>query len=257
MCLGPGVRLRKFWAGTYLVWEGNLTSSGDIYINKPNLFGGEDERGGLQGTISFYDGRFDPPQDSYLVSKIGPNVPAYNGFARALFKAFYIGTGTTPEPFSFEIQRITSGLHATYSIMPNGLDVNPMEIVYDAMTQKWGRFGNLESEIDMPSFTACAQTLYNEGLGMSLIVQSAITGKDLLEEVMRVADGVLYQDPATAKIVAKLGYVAYCSICDYRKRLVGRSNARRRRRIVSRPGNGEDCCETCSPRLHDFRTSCS
>ncbi|WBF77014.1 hypothetical protein PSV3_00313 [Septimatrevirus PSV34] len=39
---------------------------------------------------------------------------------------------------------------------------------------------------------------------MSLIVQSAITGKDLLEEVMRVADGVLYQDPATAKIVAKL-----------------------------------------------------
>ncbi|WEM33680.1 tail protein [Pseudomonas phage PSA-KC1] len=79
-----------------------------------------------------------------------------------------------------------------------------MEIVYDAMTQKWGRFGNLESEIDMPSFTACAQTLYNEGLGMSLIVQSAITGKDLLEEVMRVADGVLYQDPATAKIVAKL-----------------------------------------------------
>ncbi|AZF90093.1 central tail hub [Pseudomonas phage vB_PaeS_SCUT-S4] len=204
LCLGPGVRLRKFWAGTYLVWEGNLTSSGDIYINKPNLFGGEDERGGLQGTISFYDGRFDPPQDSYLVSKIGPNVPAYNGFARALFKAFYIGTGTTPEPFSFEIQRITSGLHATYSIMPNGLDVNPMEIVYDAMTQKWGRFGNLESEIDMPSFTACAQTLYNEGLGMSLIVQSAITGKDLLEEVMRVADGVLYQDPATAKIVAKL-----------------------------------------------------
>lgn len=204
LCLGPGVRLRKFWAGTYLVWEGNLTSSGDIYINKPNLFGGEDERGGLQGTISFYDGRFNPPQDSYLVSKIGPNVPAYNGFARALFKAFYIGTGTTPEPFSFEIQRITSGLHATYSIMPNGLDVNPMEIVYDAMTQKWGRFGNLESEIDMPSFTACAQTLYNEGLGMSLIVQSAITGKDLLEEVMRVADGVLYQDPATAKIVAKL-----------------------------------------------------
>jgi hypothetical protein len=46
--------------------------------------------------------------------------------------------------------------------------------------------------------------LYNEGLGMSLIVQAAITGKDLLEEVMRVADGVLYQDPATSQIVAKL-----------------------------------------------------
>lgn len=204
LALGPGVHLKKFWAGTYLVWTGNLTSSGSIYINKPNLFGGEEERGGLQGTLQFYDGNFNPPQDSYLISKIGPNVPAYNGIARALFKSFYIGTSTTPEAFSFEIARLTSGLHATYSIMPNGLDVNPMEIAYDAMTQKWGRFGNLSSELELTSFVECAETLYNEGLGMSLLVQSAITGKDLLEEVMRVADGLLYQDPATSKIVAKL-----------------------------------------------------
>lgn len=204
LCLGPGVQLRKFWAGTYLVWTGNLASSGSIYIDKPNLFGGEEERGGLQGTLQFYDGRFNPPQDSYLISKLGANVPAYNGFARALFKAFYIGTTTTPEAFSFEISRMTSGLHATYSLMPNGLDVNPMEIIYDAVTQKWGRFGNLASELELTSFVDCAHTLYDEGLGMSLLVQSAITGKDLLEEVMRVADGVLYQDPATSKIVAKL-----------------------------------------------------
>lgn len=203
LCLGPGVKLRKVWADTYEIWSGNI-SSGDVSINLPNLFGGEKEGGGLQGTMTFYDGRFDPPQDSYLVSKIGPNVPAYNGFARAVFKAFYIGTSTTPKAFSFELSRLTSGLHAAYSLMPNGYDVNPMEIIYDAFTQKWGRFGNLPSELDLTSFVACAQTLYNEGLGMSLIVQSAITGKDVLEEVMRVADGVLYQDPATSKIVAKL-----------------------------------------------------
>ncbi len=204
LALGPGVTLSKFWAGTKLVWSGSLTSQGSIYIDQPNLFGGEEERGGLQGTLQFYDGRFDPAQDSYLISKIGPNVPAYNGIARALFKSFYIGTQTTPEAFSFEIGRITTGLDATYSVMPNGLDVNPMEIAFDAMTQKWGRFGNLTSELDTTSFVSAAQTLYNEGLGMSLLVQSAITGKDLLEEVMRVADGLLYQDPATGKIIAKL-----------------------------------------------------
>jgi len=58
--------------------------------------------------------------------------------------------------------------------------------------------------LDLPSLIACAQTLYNEGLGMSILVQSAITGKDLVEEVVRVADAIIYQDPATAKIVAKL-----------------------------------------------------
>lgn len=204
LCLGEGVRLRRFWAGKYLVWEGNQSENGDIVIDKPNLFGGDEERGGLAGTITFYNGGLNPPQDPYLRSVIGDTVPAYNGIARALFKSFYIGTTTTPEAFSFELQRITSGLHATYSVMPNGLDVNPMEIAYDAMVQKWGRLGDLSGEIDMPSFIECARVLYEEGMGMSLLVQSPITGKDLLEEVMRVADGVLYQDPATAKVMAKL-----------------------------------------------------
>lgn len=204
LALGPGVTLKRFWAGTYLVWTGNVSGITNVTIDKPDLFGGEEQRGGLAGTFTFYDGRFDPPRDSYLASVIGPNVPAYNGFARAVFKSFYIGTTTNLEMFSFEISRLTRGLHATYSVMPNGLDLNPMEICYDAITQKWGRFGNLPSVLDLPSFVACAQTLYNEGMGMSLAAQSAITGKDLLEEIMRHCDGLLYQDPATSKIVAKL-----------------------------------------------------
>lgn len=203
LCLGPNVTLRKIWADTEKIWEGSL-SSGDITINLPQLFGGEKEGGGLQGTMTFYNGDFNPPQDPYLVTKIGPEVPAYNGFARAVFKSFYIGTSTTPKAFSFELSRFSSGLHPTYSLMPNGYDVNPMEVIYDAFTQKWGRFGNLPSELDLDSFLSCAKTLYDEEMGISLIVQSAITGKDVLEEVMRVADGVLYQDPATSKIVAKL-----------------------------------------------------
>lgn len=204
LALGPNVTLRKFWAGSYLVWTGTASGITNIAINQPNLFGGDDQRGGLIGNFTFYDGRFDPPRDPYLASVISPNVPAYNGFARAVFKSFYIGTTTNLEMFSFEISRMTSGLHATYSIMPNGLDLNPMEICYDAITQKWGRFGNLPSVLDLPSFVACAQTLYNEGLGMSISAQSAITGKDLLEEIMRHCDGLLYQDPASSKIVAKL-----------------------------------------------------
>lgn len=203
LCLGPNVKLRKIWADTYQVWAGNA-SYGDISISLPELFGGDSEGGGIEGTLTFYDGNFNPPQDPYLLSKIGSNVPAYNGFARALFKGFYIGTSTTPKAFSFELSRITSGLHATYSAMPNGYDVNPMEIIYDMITQKWGRFGTSSSELDLTSFIACAQTLYTEGLGMSLIVQSSVTGKDVLEEVMRIADGILYQDPSTSKIVAKL-----------------------------------------------------
>jgi len=203
LCLGPDVKLRKIWADIHEVWAGNI-SGGDVAVYLPELFGGDKSGGGLSGTFTFYDGGFSPAQSPYLVSKIGPNVPAYNGLCRVLFKSFYIGTSTTPKAFSFELSRITSGLHATYSKMPNGLDVNPMEIIYDAFTQKWGGFGNSPDVLDLPSLIACAQTLYSEGLGMSIMVQSAITGKDIVEEVVRVADAIIYQDPATAKIVAKL-----------------------------------------------------
>lgn len=203
LCLGPSVRLRRIWADNKEIWSGD-TAAGDITIDLPELFGGDKEGGGLAGTMSFYDGSFNPTQDAYLVGKIGANVPAYNGIARVVFKSFYIGTSTTPKAFNFELSRRTTGLHATYSLMPNGYDVNPMEIIYDAFTQRYGSFGNSASDLDLTSLINCAQILYNEGLGMSLCIQSAITGRDLFEEVMRIADGILYQDPATGKIVAKL-----------------------------------------------------
>jgi hypothetical protein len=203
LCLGPGVKLRKILADDKEVWSGNI-AAGNLTINLPELFGGEKEGGGLSGDLTFYDGAINPAHDAYLITHLGANVPAYNGIARVLFKSFYIGTSNTPRAFSFEVSRITAGLHATYSVMPNGLDVNPMEVTYDAFVQNHGRLNIPVTALDLPSFIACATTLYNEGLGMSLLVQSAITGKDLLEEVMRVADGLLYQDPATSKIMAKL-----------------------------------------------------
>lgn len=203
VALGPDVRLRRIWADTYEIWKGD-TSDGSFGISMSELFGGDMQGGGLSGDFTFYSGAYAQKQDAYLAEKIGPNVPSYNGIARVVFKNFYIGTSTTPKAFSFEISRITHNIHATYSVMPNGLDVNPMEIVYDAICEKWGRFGNTREDLEMESFVNCAKTLYDEKVGMSLAVQASISGKELLEEVMRVADGLLYQDPATGKIVAKL-----------------------------------------------------
>lgn len=207
-CLGgrPGntVKLKRLWAGKHQIYSGDLAADSTFVINMPNLFGGEKERGGLQGTVAFYNGGFNPAQDSYLLSKCHPEVPAYNGVCRTVFRAFYFGTSPNIETLNAELSRMTNNLSVPYSIMPNGLDVNPMEILYDAITEKWGRFGASQEDIDLPSWQAAAQALYNEGNGMSLFVQSGITGKQLAEEVLRQADGILYQDPSTAKICVSL-----------------------------------------------------
>lgn len=210
LCLGPGssanppVHLRRIWAGKHLIWTGDASTVTGININLPELFGGKEERGGMVGTIRYYPGTNNLPQNAWLQSVLDPDVPAYNGMVRAVFEDFYFGTSTSIEMPSFELEYQPTSLDEDTAIMPNGADLNPMQLCYDALTTRWGRFGNNPNVIDTDSWVACAQTLYDEGMGMSLAVQSAITGGDMLEEVMRQADGLLYQDPSTGKIVAKL-----------------------------------------------------
>lgn len=202
LAIGPNVHLKRIWAANKEIWTGSLTTDTSININLPTFYGGDDERGGLVGKISFYTGANNTTQNAWLQQVLEPDVPAYNGICRVVFEDFYFGTSTNIDTFSFELQYQPTGLDPSTAIMPNGMDINPMEICYDAFTRRWGRFGNSATIIDLPSWQAAAQKLYDEGVGMSLMVQSTITGADFLEEIMRQCDGILYQN--LNKIVCKL-----------------------------------------------------
>lgn len=230
LCWGLGgahpVTLRKLWSDKYVFWQGVASTPQTLTISgKANLFGGPEQRGGLAGKIDYYPGSFTETRNTYLAAKADPDVPAYIGQCRTVFhgnmivgfpsadpensgvtlaSGFYFGTTTSINAIHAEMTRLSTNVHPTYSIMPNGLDVNPMELLYTGFTQKFGMPGLDTTNIDMPSWQACAQTLYNEGFGMSLLVQQSITGKELCEEVLRIADGILYQDTNSGKIVAKL-----------------------------------------------------
>lgn len=218
------VTLRKLWSDKHVFWEGQVSTPTTLTVALPNLFGGEEQRGGLSGRIDFYPGTFNEERNPYLVEKADPDVPAYIGQARTVFRGniyvprlanpeasgytaasgFYFGTTTNVNAIHAEMSRYSSAIDPVFSIMPNGLDVNPMELLYAGFTDKFGMPGVSPADIDMPSWRACAQTLYNEGFGMSLLVQQSITGKDLCEEVLRIADGILYQDTDSGKMVAVL-----------------------------------------------------
>ncbi|QKW95563.1 central tail hub [Stenotrophomonas phage vB_SmaS-AXL_3] len=206
------VELLRLWSDKYTFFQGSLTTQSSINVNLPNLFGGEEQRGGLIGTIDFYPGRFNEERNPYLMQVASPDVPAYVGQCRTVFRGsvstlasgFYFGTTTNVNAISAEMRRISRKVHPTYSVMPNGFDVNPMEFMYAAFTEKFGMPGVSTDNIDLPSWQACAQQLYNEGFGMSLLVQQGVTGKDLAEEALRIADGILYQDDETGKMVARL-----------------------------------------------------
>lgn len=80
--------LHEIIYGERSAWKGNLTASGDIYIDKPSLFGGREREGGVRGLVSALFGRSTQGRHPYLQAVIAADVPAYRGVFRLLFQDF-------------------------------------------------------------------------------------------------------------------------------------------------------------------------
>lgn len=205
LCLGPNAILRQIKIeGGKLVWGGGVARAGDSGSENIAIQGFSDQGGGIE----WHPGNFDQNVSTYMNSNTasgGAGVqpcPRYRGICHAVFKEFYIGPNPTPKRYSFVIERLTENLSNLYSII--GSDLNPMEIAYSILTETWGHLGIDSGLVDVSNFQSSAETLYNEGIGMSILVGAEKSGKDVLEECMRVADGVLYQEPSTGLIKVKL-----------------------------------------------------
>lgn len=209
VALGPCVIFRRMFFGTHEVWNGCLTdcASHQVTINLPDLFGGADQNGGVGGKVSFYPGNFNQGQNAYLVSKLGANVPAYVGVAHVVFEHFWFGNSTNIEPVSFEVQHFSNSLGfvgSSYNIMSNGLDANPVEVLYDLYVNNWGNLNVNAALLDVASWKTCAITVYNENNGMSVEIGNPQQGKDISTEILRQINALIYEDPTTGLIKMKL-----------------------------------------------------
>lgn len=74
---------------------------------------------------------------------------------------------------------------------------NPAHIIYEVMTDLEQGMGASVGVINVASFAAAAQTLYNEGLGLSLAWTDQSTIEDFVNEILGQIQGVLFLDPAT------------------------------------------------------------
>lgn len=187
ICHGPAI-LKAIYVGDEKVWSGTQSTDGAIVINTTDL----------RGTFQFYTGSTTQSVDSYLSQHQSP-CPAYRGLCHGVWAGGYVGNSTTIKPWSFEIERIPTALTSgTYSIV-NSADCNPMELLYEIFTNvSWG-YGYAASEIDTSDWSDQAETLYDEGNGMSFIVANQKNATDIIKEVEKQIDGHLRIDPATGK----------------------------------------------------------
>lgn len=83
-------------------------------------------------------------------------------------------------------------------------DMNPSHMIRECLVDPdWG-MGYSSGDIDDASFTAAADTLYNESMGISLIWDRQMPIEDFIKEVIRHINAVLYVSRTTGKFVLKL-----------------------------------------------------
>lgn len=86
----------------------------------------------------------------------------------------------------------------------NCVDMNPAHIIRECLTDNnWG-MGYGSADIDDTAFTAAADTLFAEGMGISVLWDREQSIEDFVGEMLRHIDGVLYVSRSTGRFVLKL-----------------------------------------------------
>lgn len=166
---------------------------------------------GYSGTnVRFYNGHSSP--DSFLASQTGYNV-AYKNVVYLVFEDAFVGDNVRSTPkYSLVVKKtnlIPSGVggytdwssYAAINVDGNYADCNPAHAILYILRELLKVPDFL---IDFASFRNAGITLYNEGLGVSFILEAQNTAERWIEELLRTIDGVLFFDYETGTIKLKL-----------------------------------------------------
>lgn len=213
LCHGPVNALTKIEVGEKETWTGSITSNvGPSVIDRETMFGGEKQEGGILGYMRVKFGRGDQLADDYVRNKIYGGVatdqcPAHRGLFTFIYHG-YIGTSKYLKPWAFLVSRTTEGWfndEVWYEARAEiGDGMNPAHIVYECLTNRaWGR-GLSQDRIDLPSFEAAADALYDEDFGLQFFWTQSIPIMDFVQTVMDHIAGALVYNPRTFKFELKL-----------------------------------------------------
>lgn len=211
---GPIDAIRKIWVAEKVAWEGNLTTQGPISINRPELFGGAQKEGGVVGSAYWLPGRTDQVLNDELAFKIGggpTSVPAYRGLGSIWFTGFGGFGGfkwSTNNPIIQSVWATVSrapkcvGMDANIAMI--GDNANPAHIIFECLTNTdWG-MGAPTNTINVTSFNAAAQTLANEGFGLSMIWARQAEIESFVNEVLDHIQAMVFQNPLDGLLTIKL-----------------------------------------------------
>lgn len=221
---GPVDSIKEIRVGDKTAWTGNQTDTGTISINAPDLFGGEKQEGGVVGTLDVMMGKPDQLAVSGLVSMLGHALPGFRKVLTSFFNGTIASNNPYPKAWKYRLTRALKGWEddsAWYpekAIIPlvgvkdadtsqsdtNIASMNPAHIILECLTNgEWGR-GLTRSRLDLGSFAAAADTLFDEGFGLCLRWTRRDTLDAFVQSVIDHIGAVIYADRATSLLKLKL-----------------------------------------------------
>lgn len=106
---GPVDAFLEFRGGDRTAWKGELTSSGTININAPNLWGGEKSEGGIVGQADVMFGEQDQAPNAYLAANLSEKQSGLRGKLVFAFKGGRFGINPYPKSVGFKFRRVYKG----------------------------------------------------------------------------------------------------------------------------------------------------
>lgn len=210
---GPYDEIVEIRVGDKEAFKGSITGNTEIYINKPNLFGGEEKEGGIQGTLAVLMGGPTQPVHARLAAMLGGLVPAFRGVATLFYDGLICSMSPYPKPWAIRARRSLLGWHggaAWYAekarvILDSGAvhAMNPAHILYQAFTDpRMGR-GLASARLDDASWRAAADTFHAEGMGLCLKWARQDDISKFAQSVLDHAGATFYNSRRTGLIVLK------------------------------------------------------
>jgi hypothetical protein len=207
ICHGPIDGIRTIWIDEKEAVIGSTSNAGNsILIDKPKMWGGAHELGGIYAVCDIVRGDFWPTQgvNSYLASQVG-TAGAYSGKALLIIRGpsgsadsgYFAATPSDAplvRPIALEVCRFPSnlGVPAYKACGSDSLDANPAEVAYEWITNTvyGGRLS--PTRIDLASFQDGAQRHFTEGLGYSNELNRDYDVESALDDISTLADAVIF-----------------------------------------------------------------
>lgn len=234
-----GARLIQILIDNRVVWEGGGGSILGPYtpnvVNYPAFWGSPEQQGGLRFQGAWYGGAdltdlgFPPTSNPYWAAQRGMDMPHYKDLAYFVFygpsaganipdpfapQDGWIGNTTNLWPIAFRLLRrplwVSNGTVADCGDTPssNGAHANPIEclvellcdpdygagIPLEALNTTFGTIGGFGT------FSGAAWQVWSEGLGFSYLWTRSSPVEEMVAEILRYVNGVLWTDLQTGKI---------------------------------------------------------